>query len=283
MDKQKEFNPEDKNILSTIKKYGISSTELNEILKQPRIISHKFYDHTTPLKHLRIGIISDTQIGVKQFDEGLFARAGKTFKKENVKAVYHAGDILEGMSGREGNIYELEYIGFSQQIKYAVKLWKKYFRGLKTYGITGNHDLWFLKKNNGGVDVGEELESRLGIDNFEYLGQNEVDIKLAPRIIMKLFHPNDGSAYAFSYKLQKLVESLESGRKPNILVEAHYHKAIYMFLRNIHAIEAGTICGQTEWMRGKKIAAHKGFWILEIKISSSGIFEFIPHFYPSYE
>ena len=275
-------SPEDKNLLNTIKKYGVNSSELNEILKQPKPENHKFHDHTTSLKRLKIGIISDTHIGVKQFDENLFAKAGYIFRKEKVIAVYHVGDILEGMSGRDGNVYELEYIGFSQQIKFAVKLWKKYFKGLKTYAIIGNHDLWYKKRNNGGVNVGEELESRLGIDSFEYLGENEVDVKLAPRIVMKLFHPNDGTAYAISYKLQKLIESLESGRKPNILIEGHYHKALYLFHRNVHGFEAGTLCGQTEWMRGKKIVAHKGFWVLEILIASNGIFECITHLYPDY-
>jgi predicted phosphodiesterase len=248
---------EDKNILSTIKKWGINSFELNEILKSKITpTKSKFHDHTI-LGYSKIGIISDTHIGSNKFDENLFALAGKTFRENKVDAVYHAGDILEGMSGRDGNIYELDYMGFSKQIGYAVKLWKKYFKGLKTFAITGNHDLWFKIRNNSGIDAGEELENRLGKDIFEYLGESEANVKLGPKTIMKLFHPNDGTAYTVSYKLQKLIESLESGRKPNILIEGHYHKALYMFYRNIHGLESGTLCGQTEFMRGKKIAAHK--------------------------
>jgi hypothetical protein len=56
-----------------------------------------------------------------------------------------------------------------------------------------------------------------------------------------------------------------------------------MFNRNIHCIEGGTLCGQTGWMRGKKIPAHKGFWILEFDISKRGITRFVPHFYPAYD
>jgi predicted phosphodiesterase len=280
----KDISAEDLNILGTVKKHNLTSIEINNLFKSPLPLEPKgLYNHSSSSKHIKIGILSDTHIGVKQFDEKLFAKAGYTFKKEKVSSVYHAGDILEGMSGRDGNIYDLNCVGFSNQISYAVKLWQKYFTGLKTYGIIGNHDLWFKIRNNGGINVGEELESRLKVDNFEYLGENEADVKLAPQIIMKLFHPNDATAYATSYKLQKLVESLESGRKPNILIEGHYHKSLYMFHRNVHGIEAGTICGQTTWMRGKKIPAHKGFWILDIDVESSGISELSPTFYPAYE
>jgi len=283
--KKEVFTAEDKNVLNTVKKYGLSSFELDRVLKEPPKDSKtnkKLYDHAV-MGRVKIGIFSDSHIGVKEFDENLFIRAAQTFKKEKVIAAYHPGDILEGMSGREGHIYELAYTGFSQQITYAVKLFKKHFRGLKVYGIIGNHDLWYKKKMNQGIDVGQELEARLGKDNFEYLGENDANIKLGPRTIMKLFHPNDGTAYATSYKMQKLVESLESGKKPQIIVEGHYHKALYMFCRNVHCIEAGTLCGQTEFMRGKKIPAHKGFWILDMDIAKTGITRFTPSFYPSYD
>lgn len=276
------LSAEDKSIVQIARKQGISPMELNELLKVKSVKTGKLYNHII-LGKVKIGIISDTQIGSDKFDEELFKRAAGTFYKEKVKAVYHPGDILEGMSGREGNVYELSQIGFSQQMGYAEKLWKRYLKGLQTYGIIGNHDEWYKKKNNGGVNVGEELEKRLGKENFTYLGEDEADIKLGPRTIMRLFHPNDGTAYAISYKMQKLIESLESGRKPNILVEGHYHKALYMFHRNVHGIEAGTLCGQTGWMRGKKIPAHKGFWILDMDISDSGISRFQPTFYPAYE
>jgi len=88
---------------------------------------------------------------------------------------------------------------------------------------------------------------------------------------------------ATSYKLQKLIESLESGKKPQVLLSGHYHKALYMFCRGVHGFECGTICNQTGWMRGKKIPAHKGFGIIDINIAKEGGVESLIHeFYPSY-
>jgi predicted phosphodiesterase len=286
MSLEKKITGEQQKILELVGKSNITPRELQIILNAPRQtnISHRTYDHSIYHKG-KFGVISDTHIGEKHFDEGLFKFAGETFKKNGVEVVYHVGDILEGMSGRPGHIYELAQIGFSQQINYATSLFKKHFKDFKLFGITGNHDQWYKNKNNGGVDVGEEVQAR--IPNFQYLGENEADIHLGEGIYLKLFHANDGTAYADSYKMQKLVESLEGGKKPHILIEGHYHKSMYMFRRNIHCIEAGTICGQTDFLRGKKIPVHKGFWIVEYEVGKRdgkpSIVNFNPRFFPAYD
>jgi len=279
---EKKLEADQKKVLNLFEKSGLTAKELGVLLKSPEPGKPKrIYNHSTSRREIAFGIVSDTHIGQEKFDEALFASAGKVFRKEGIEKVYHAGDILEGMSGREGQIYELKQIGFQQQIEEAERLMKKYWNGFNVYGINGNHDLWYKKKNNGGLDVGKELELR--VPNYHHLGDEEADIKLGPGVVMKLFHPGDGTAYATSYKMQKAMEAFEGGKKPQILVEGHYHKALYMFNRNIHGIEAGTLCGQTGWMRGKKIPAHKGFWIVKANIGQKGITKFEPTFYPAYD
>ncbi len=276
------LSQEEEKILKLVSKKNLSARELGILLKQPTKsnVSNRTYNHSKE-GHVRIGIISDTHIGHEAFDEGMLKHAGETFRKRKIKDVYHAGDILEGMSGRDGHIYELAQVGFTNQINYATDLFKKYFKGFNIYGITGNHDQWYKKKNNGGVCIGTELDHRL--DNFTFLGEDEADIKLGKGVVMKLFHPGDGSAYATSYKMQKLIESLEGGKKPQIVVEGHYHKALYMFIRNVHAIEAGTFCGQSQFMRLKKLPAHKGYWTLDFDIDKKGgVKNFTPTFFPFY-
>jgi len=217
-------------------------------------------NHHFSNKRVKIGILGDMHIGIKGFDPKLTERAFKFWKREGVDAIYSIGDILEGMSGRPGHIYELDQVGFNAQINYAEEMLNK--TDLPIYGITGNHDQWYLKKGDAGVDVGEELEAR--VKNYTYLGMNEADVDIMPGVTMKLFHPNDGSAYAISYKIQKLVESLKESDKPDILFEGHYHKSMYMHNRDVHAYEAGCFCDQSEFMRLKKLPAHKGFWTVDV-------------------
>jgi predicted phosphodiesterase len=236
--------------------------------------------HHFPKTHARFGYISDSHIGHKQFKERLFSLAMTTFKREGIDTCYHAGDILEGMSGREGHIYELDHIGFNAQIEYASELISA-FPEVQIYGIEGNHDLWYQSKNNAGVMVGTELENR--VKNYHHLGQMEADIELSPSIILKLYHANDGSAYAASYKIQKLIESFTGGRKPNIVISGHYHKHLTLWSRNIFGVEAGTLCDQTNFMRGKKLAAHMGFGIMDVWYNKNGITRIDHSFIPFFE
>ena len=141
--------------------------------------------------------------------------------------------------------------------------------------------MWYQQKGDMGVVVGEEMDRE--VPRYHNLGQMEGNVKIGRNTTIKLFHGNDGTAYAVSYKMQKLMESFTGGEKPNILLEGHYHKALYMFNRNIHGLECGTLSGQTQWMRGRKIPAHKGFWVVNIKMGKGGIGAFSPTFYPGYK
>ncbi len=241
---------------------NMSQSEQKTLLKQlkyPNSIK-KTYEHKFPRKRARFGVISDTHIGAESFDENALMRAFDYFKKEKVDAIYHCGDILEGMSGRPGHVYELKQIGLKSQMKYATDLLSQ--TDIDIYAITGNHDQWYLKKGDMGVDIGTLLEDKLS--NFHYLGLNEADIVIGKDVKMKLIHPNDGSAYATSYKLQKLIESFNEDEKPQLVFEGHYHKALNMYSRGVHGYEAGTLCDQSEFMRLKKLQAHKGAWLIDV-------------------
>lgn len=216
----------------------------------------------------RYGYFSDPHIGSKYFSEPLFEKMVKIFRKEKVEFIVNPGDHLEGMSGRPGHIYELDDIGYEQQLARAVDLYKELPAPM--FGIDGNHDQWFFKKNNGGAIVGRGLEARLG-ENYTHLGQDEGWIDVAPGVTIMLFHGNDGTAYADSYKLQKLIESFDENEKPSILHSGHYHKAMYMFRRGVHGFESGTLSEQSRFMRGKKIAAHMGFGVVDVWHNSNGV------------
>jgi len=281
----KRLTPEEK-IVQIVNKRNLTPLELDNLLKGIEKSSKpsRSYNHYMGSKPFKIGIISDTHIGQENFKPELLKYAGNVFRSEKVSAVYHAGDIIEGMSGRDGQVYEMTHLGFQNQIDYTAELFKKGFKGLDIFGINGNHDAWHKRKGNAGADVSKTLSSL--VDRYTHLGDDEADINLGSNIKMKLIHPGDGTAYAISYKLQKRIESLDGGKKPNILVEGHYHKALFMFLRNVHGIEAGTFCGQTGWMRSKNIQAHVGFWVLGVqpmKRGSKGIASLNAKFYPSYE
>ena len=99
---------------------------------------------------------------------------------------------------------------------------------------------------------------------------------------MKLWHGEDGSSYALSYRLQKIIESLTGGEKPNILIAGHVHKYVKIFERNVYALSVGTIQSQTPWMRGKRLAAHVGFCIGDYWVNKDGLAKMRETWYPFY-
>ena len=240
----------------------------------------KMADHTFHGKHIRFGYYSDPHVGEKHFHEDLWVSMVKKFKAEGINTIYCPGDNLEGMSGRPGHIYELSHIGATAQMGYASTLFA-IDRSLQYFIIDGNHDQWFKEKGNIGLVAGEELQKRN--PNVTFLGEWEARVQLYKGVEMLLYHACDGTAYADSYKLQKLIESLEGGKKPNIVLSGHYHKQIAIFRRNVFGFECGTLCGQTRFMRGKKLQAHVGFGVIEVWCGQRGIERLRHEFFPYYD
>src|SRR5260221_97184 len=78
-------------------------------------------------------------------------------------------------------------------------------------------------------------------------------------------HPGGGSSYATSYRPQMIVESLEGGEKPAVLLIGHYHKLSVNLVRNGWTLQIGCTQDQTVFMRKKNIDAHIGGMIVELE------------------
>lgn len=141
------------------------------------------------------------------------------------------------------------------------------------------HDASILKR--AGHDIGRSIAEKR--KDMVYLGADNALVMLTPNCSMLLTHPWAGSAYSISYRPQKMIEAMSGGEKPNILVIGHFHKAEYLFYRNIHSFQAGTFQAQTPFMRGKSLAAMLGGWIVEVEVNLDGTIskikqEYIPYY-----
>jgi hypothetical protein len=214
---------------------------------------------------IRFGLLGDTQINSKYTQITHLHTAYDTYKREGIDTVYHTGDIDEGEQMRPGHQYECYTQGADDHVSEIVKVYPK-IDGITTHFITGNHDHSLIKR--AGYDIGRPIANER--PDMKYIGQSSAFVKLTPNCTMELRHPGDGTAYALSYKLQKMIEAMSGGEKPNILAVGHYHKSEYLFYRNVHAVQTGCLQAQTPWMRGKGIAAALGYWIIEVHVDDDG-------------
>ena len=227
---------------------------------------------------IRFGLMGDTHINSKFTQLTYLHQFYDECKRQGITHVYHTGDIDEGEQMRPGHQYECYTQGADDHVKEICRVYPK-IDGIKTHFIIGNHDSSIIKRC--GYNIGLTIADRR--PDMEYLGQDCAIINLTPNCTLELRHPWDGSAYAISYKPQKIMDAMSGGEKSNILAIGHYHKAEYIFYRNIHCFQSGTFCGQTPFMRGKGLAAHMGGWIIDIDVDECGFIQkIIPQFIPFY-
>lgn len=274
----------EKKTLNELNKAGYSLEDIKEFIQgMQKSQSNLVQNYTIGKNYSKHILFGDPHIGNIQYDSPLMKLLAKVAKKEKVDFVACTGDIFDGWyQNRPSSIFEQNAIGFDQQMKLAVEELSQL--EVPLLFITGNHSYNTFVRG-AGVEAGPYLEDKLNAKGMEakYLGNADGTIKIG-KSILRLLHPDGGTAYALSYKPQKIIESMESGHKPNVLAIGHFHKADYMFYRNVHCFQTATLCGQTKFMKGKGLAAHKGFWLVEMYTKSDGQIDcIIPRLYPAYK
>ena len=238
----------------------------------------RYEDRWSGNKIIRFGLMGDTQINSKYTQLTYLHQFYDLCGLRGIKTIYHTGDVDEGEQMRVGHQYECYSQGADDHVLEIVKNYPK-IDGIETQFITGNHDASIFKRC--GYDIGEAIASRRS--DMKYLGRDCAIVNLTPNCTLELRHPWDGTAYALSYKPQKMIEGMEADSKPNILAIGHYHKLEYLFYRNVHCFQTGCFQMQTPFTRGKGISVHIGGWIVEAHVDEKGyIHNIMPELVPFY-
>jgi hypothetical protein len=149
-----------------------------------------------------------------------------------------------------------------------------------------DHEGWYARRE--GIDVGRYAEGIMREYGHDWtdLGFMEAHVDLVnartgKRSSLVIMHPGGGSAYATSYRPQKIVEALDGGEKPAAIFMGHYHKLEALNVRNVWTLQTGTTQDQTPFMRKKPIDAHVGGAIvtLEQDPETGAIIGFTPAMY----
>lgn len=233
---------------------------------------------------IKVGALSDTHYGNIASRQDVITAAYDHFEAEGITSVYHSGNLIDGYHPRFNHnelvdgCYELE-----GQLEYASLNYPKK-KGITTHYIAAeDHEGWWHRKS--GLNIGRIMQQyfhhTFDRRDLVCIGFGECDIELRTKEmkagtrgpIMRVIHPGGGTAYALSYKTQKMAESLQGGEKPQIILCGHYHKFDWNYHREIHNIMVGCLEDQTLFMRKNNIPAHLGYCIIEMKIYPGGTLE----------
>lgn len=248
--------------LKTLKLQGVILSRAGGKWYVPKVLESDHGDEYTytsrPDNTYVFGFLGDSHLCSKYERLDVLNDLYNLFELEGVDRVFHTGNWIDGEC--DLNRHDLKVHGIDDQCDYLVKNYPKK-EGIDTYAIAGDdHEGWWAKKQ--GIDIGNHCENLMrqqGRKDWFNLGYMESFTKLknintGKHVRLLTLHPGGGSAYAISYRPQKIVEAFSGGEKPAIVLIGHYHKLSYNIIRNVHAIQTGCFCGTTliETSAGKK-------------------------------
>jgi hypothetical protein len=190
----------------------------------------------------------------------------RQFIEAGAQCNFDTGNWIDGEA--PFNRYDIDAHGLESQCQLLAR---EHPTGLKTHAVWGDdHEGWYVQRE--GIDVGRYNEGVMkdaGHD-WENLGFMEAHVVLrnansGAEASMAVVHPGGGSAYATSYSIQKIIESLEGGEKPAVGLYGHYHKLWSGLIRNVFVAQTGCQQDQTPFMRKKRLEAHVGGTLIKMK------------------
>lgn len=219
-------------------------------------------------------VASDIHIGSKYFLRDQFIDfVTRAYKEDGVRTIFGPGDILDGVYRHSR--WEETHHGFDDQARFAARTFPK-LPGLRYVMIAGNHDETFEKDS--GLDVSRAIEDvfrREGRDDLTMIGARGAYVRFAPKggrgVLIELWHPLGGGAYAVSYKLQRHVEEYGVGQKPDFCFAGHWHQQVYCVRRGVHCFLSGTFHGGGSSF-GKALGGAQaiGGWVVRFKQTKDG-------------
>lgn len=222
---------------------------------------------------IRFGMASDTHLGSKYQQLTHLRSFCKAAEEWGVDFMLHGGDVIDGIhKAHRGMEYEQFKLGSEGQSAYAVEHLpevRKRGKGkpVPWHVIGGNHDGWAYQ------DTGTNILTRIALErpDFHVLGAPQADFHIGP-LTIRLLHPSGGTAYARSYKLQKIVEQISSDDKPHILVMGHWHIAAHVpGYRNVEAFAVPCFQSQTPYLQTKGLAPVIGGLLWEAEYDANGL------------
>ena len=234
-----------------------------QIVKVKPIKENDVYKIPNNMEHLKLLLLSDTHLASK-YDRldilrYLYAKAEDT----GVNYILHSGDLVEGVSGRPQQIYELKENSYTGQRDYVIDKYPK--SDIPTYLIAGNHDLWWVKQC--GADICKDISNQR--QDIHYLGSDCEDLHIG-KLKVRLFHGTKGQSYAKSYRLQKYLDSISAEELPHILQTGHIHQAFYMKQGKTNCFQTSCLQDLTPYERSQGFNNDKSVWWVDIDMDDKG-------------
>jgi predicted phosphodiesterase len=262
-----------------VQHFAITQTEAEHFVwstkTPPHIVAPPTILWDKDVWEFKLGAMSDWHDGSKAAQISARNRAIKIMYDEGVRDIIVAGDINAGCKVYKGQEFDVVTMRYDEQAAITEAYCPQY-EGLRYHIMGGNHDYDAIK--NGAHNALDELCDRR--DDFWYYGYDLVTVRLTEDVDALVWHPSGSSAYAMSYKSQKMVEQLafeqlmevikkNATPKVRFVFVGHWHNIFMWYEKGpINVVHTGGLEGQTNLTRRiGNIAPHISAWIISGEIT----------------
>lgn len=261
---EEKISKQDKKKLEILK--NLTPKEIQEILFHDKLNDKPDITEieTKEIGRALFGAIGDTHLGSKKCNYEWLEKYYQKMKEMWVEIVLHAWDMVDGYWVYKWHAFELNKHSMQEQIDDVVENYPK-VDWIDTYFISWNHDEAWLKL--AWYDIGKAIEWFR--KDLHYLGFYNARIKLNG-VDIELHHWGWSQSYAQSYKLQKMLENADPKDQPNVFLLWHFHTAMYMFYRKIHAFMVGAFQWETLLAKRFKLGNVNWWWVVEVILDNNG-------------
>ncbi len=205
------------------------------------------------------GAIANTELGNIGYRDDALLAYYNVLAERGIKTVLHLGDIIAGPPTKATK-GEVRFESLEQQAEYLAKNYPR-VDDITTLFITApDCEGKFIDREK--LDVGAYLQHVLqqhGRDDLVYLGHKSANItmpvqelvrgkKRTEKALVHLAHGSGRRPYARSYPLQKTIQSLQGGTKPDLLLLGHFMQVEWFMEREIWGAQVGGFKEQTPSM-----------------------------------
>jgi len=244
-----------------LERHDIGAKQLKELLDPSKRKRPPFKQAKTK-SVFTFGIVSDTHLCDSECALPELQHFYQVCADEGITDVVHAGDLVTGMSVYPGQLHDLAVFGYDKQLEFAVENYPSTY-GITTHVIGGNHEEDYTKR--AGFDMLNAIAKER--DDILYHGMYDATIKLNG-VSIGLQHGARGVGYAASYPLQRYIERIPPGEKPQIFILGHYHCSLYMFERDIHAFLPGSFMWSSNLLAKRlKLSGRPGGFIVTVTVA----------------
>ena len=229
-------------LLSELRKISDGGTPIDVI--DGEILTFKWPErvktpYVMPLdkSHVKIALLGDTHLASKYDDLYSLNKAYDLADIKQVDAVFHSGDLVDGLVSVPDYQKELKEDTYYGQLEYVIDRYPKY--NGKTFAVSGNHDDYWYRLT--GKEIIKDVADRR--DDIEYLGSSRriVEINgLRINVLHGKFVRENRIGDIYSY-----IDNIPDDKKPDIVHSGHYHTGDIIDYNGVKMFRSGSFMKET--------------------------------------